>query len=432
MGIVSTATDTRTASAAPSLAEQRLRRRNRNFGIFSVLCVAVMGLIFARTPRGDTATFILNDARAGQLFELPNLRVSVVPVVLVLAGMVLAIAVRQFTAGFGRRSVLIVGVVAVLFIIAFLSWAAAGGQLNLVGLLRATVSRATPIALGALAGVLCERAGVINIAIEGQFLAGAFAAAVFASVATSPWVGLLGGIGAGVLVALMLAGLSIRFKADQIVVGVVLIVLVTGMTSFLTTQLLVPNPQLNAPSRFPTVTVPVLSDLPLIGPVFFRHSVLVFTMLAAVLLLQYALFQTRWGLRLRSVGEHPKAADTVGIKVLATRYKAVLLGGVAAGIGGAYFTLDATGSFSREMTGGRGFIALAAMLVGRYSPVGAFGAALIFGFAEALAVSLQLLRVPVPSEVLLTAPYVVTIFVVAGLIGRLRAPAADGQPYEKE
>jgi general nucleoside transport system permease protein len=298
--------------------------------------------------------------------------------------------------------------------------------------MRATVSRATPIALGALAGVLCERAGVINIAIEAQFLLGAFTAAVFASLATNPWVGLLGGIAAGVLVAFMLAGLSIKFKADQIVVGVVLIVLVTGITSFLNTQVLVANPQLNAPSRFPTITVPFISDVPIIGPIFFRHSAIVFMMLAAVIVLQFALFQTRWGLRLRSVGEHPKAADTVGIKVLATRYKAVLLGGVAAGIGGAYFTLDATGSFSREMSGGRGFIALAAMLVGRYSPVGAFGAALIFGFAEGLAVSLQLLRVPVPSEILLTAPYVVTLLVVAGLIGRLRPPAADGQPYVKE
>jgi general nucleoside transport system permease protein len=155
-------------------------------------------------------------------------------------------------------------------------------------------------------------------------------------------------------------------------------------------------------------------------------------MFAAVLFLQYALFQTRWGLRLRSVGEHPKAADTVGIKVLATRYKAVLIGGMFAGIGGAYFTLDAVGSFSREMSGGRGFIALAAMLVGRYSPVGAFGAALIFGFADSLATSLQLLQVPVPSDLLLTAPYVVTLLVVAGLIGRLRVPAADGKPYTKE
>jgi general nucleoside transport system permease protein len=374
---------------------------------------------------------VLNDAR-GQLFELPNLRMPVQATILVLMGIVLAIAYKQFTGGYGRRTVLIVGIVAGLFVIAFLTWAAAGGNLSLVGLLRGSIARATPIALGALAGVLCERAGVINIAIEGQFLAGAFAAAVFSSMAGDPWVGLLGGIGAGVLVAFMLAGLSIRFKADQIVVGVVLIVFATGVTSFLTTQILVPNQALNSPSRFPTISVPFLSEIPLIGPVLFRQSILVFGMFAAVIGLHYALFQTRWGLRLRSVGEHPKAADTVGIKVLATRYKAVLLGGVFAGIGGAYFTLDAVGSFSKDMSGGRGFIALAAMLVGRYNPIGAFGAALIFGFADSLATALQLLRVPVPSDLLLTAPYVVTILVVAGLIGRLRPPAADGQPYVKQ
>jgi general nucleoside transport system permease protein len=416
---------------APDLAAIESRRRNRRFGLFSLAAAAVMALVFANRSRGEVATFVLNDAR-GQLFMLPNLRVPVVATVVVLVALVLAVAYRQFTTGFGDRSVLMVGIVAGLFVLAFLTWAAADGQLSVVGLLRGTVARATPIALGAMCGVLCERAGVINIAIEGQFLAGAFTAALFASLASNAWVGLMGGIGAGLLVAFMLAGLTIRFRADQIVVGVVLIVLATGVTSFLTTQILVPNPHLNAPTRFRSIAVPLLSEIPLVGPVFFRQSLIVFGMLAIVVWLQYALFQTRWGLRLRSVGEHPKAADTVGINVLLTRYKAVLLGGVLAGMGGAYFTLDAVGSFTKEMSGGRGFIALAAMLVGRYSPVGAFGAALIFGFADSAATSLQLLRVPVPSNLLLTAPYAVTILVVAGLIGRLRPPAADGKPYVKE
>ena len=418
--------------SAITMAPGALKRRNQRFGIFSILAAAVMLLVFATTSRGDRATFVLNARGQEQLFQLPDITVLVVPTVLFLAAGVLVIAFRQFTGGFGSKSVIMVGVVAGLFVLAFLTWAAADGNLSLVGLLRGTVARATPIALGALAGVMCERAGVINIAIEGQLLAAAFAAAVFSSLADNPWVGLLGALGAGLLVAGMLGGLTIKFKADQIVIGVVLIVFATGVTSFLTTQILVPNPDLNAPSRFPTLQIPVLSEVPFFGPIFFRQTILVFAMFAAVLVLQFALFQTRWGLRLRSVGEHPKAADTVGIKVLATRYKAVLLGGVFAGLGGAYFTLDAVGSFSREMTGGRGFIALAAMLVGRYSPVGAFGAALIFGFADAVATSLQLLQVPVPSELLLTAPYLVTILVVAGLIGRLRVPAADGKPYTKE
>jgi general nucleoside transport system permease protein len=428
--MTATTADT-TAKPGLSLAELTLKRRNRNFGFASLVMAAIMGAVFLSSSRGDTATFVLNDAR-GQLFNLPDLSLPVVPTVAVLTLAVLVIAYRQFTVGFGSKSVVMVGVVAGLFVLAFLTWAAAGGQLSVVGLLRGTIARSTPIALGALAGVLCERSGVINIAIEGQLLAAAFAAALFSSMAGNAWVGLAGGIGAGLLIAFMLAGLSIKFKADQIVVGVVLIVFATGVTSFLATQILAPIPTLNSPTRFPTIGIPLLSEIPIIGPVLFRQSILVFGMFAAVIFLQYALFQTRWGLRLRSVGEHPKAADTVGIKVLATRYKAVLLGGVFAGIGGAYFTLDAVGSFSREMSGGRGFIALAAMLVGRYSPVGAFGAALIFGFADSLATSLQLLRVPVPSDLLLTAPYVVTLLVVAGLIGRLRVPAADGKPYVKE
>jgi general nucleoside transport system permease protein len=332
------------------LAPAAQRRRERRFGMFSILVLAVMLGVFASSTRGDQATFVLNDAR-GQLFELPDLVLPVVPTVL-LSAVVAGIAARQFTRGFGSRAVVIVGVVALLFVIAFLTWAAAGGQLSVVGLLRGSLARATPIALGAMAGVLCERAGVINIAIEGQFLAGAFTAAVVSSIASNPWVGLLGGISAGVLVAFMLAGLSIKFQADQIVVGVVLIVFATGVTSFLNTQILSGNPQLNSPTRFTAIAVPVLSEIPLIGPVLFRQSLLVFGMIAAVIVLQYGLFQTRWGLRLRSVGEHPKAADTVGINVLATRYKAVLLGGVFAGIGGSWWTLDAVGQFSREMTGG--------------------------------------------------------------------------------
>jgi general nucleoside transport system permease protein len=380
MGLVS-------ATATTTATSERLLRRNRRFGAFSLLLAAVMGAAFATAARGATATFVLNDAR-GQLFFLPDLRLPVVPTVILLTALVVGIAARQLTKGFGDKTVVIVGVVAGLFVLAFLTWAAAGAQLSLVGLLRGSIRSATPIAFGALCGVLCERAGVINIAIEGQFLAAAFTAAVVASVVPNPWVGLLGGVAAGTLIALMLAGLSIRFKADQIVVGVVLIVFATGITSFLATQVLSGSPHLNSPSRFPTISIPFLSEIPLVGPILFRQTMLGFGMFAAVIALQYALFQTRWGLRLRSVGEHPKAADTVGIKVLATRYKAVLLGGVVAGIGGSWFTLDAVGQFSREMSGGRGFIALAAMLVGRYSPVGGFGAALMFGFADALATSL--------------------------------------------
>jgi general nucleoside transport system permease protein len=413
-------------------ATLRARKRERYFAVFSFLVAALCFFVFANERAGTSATFVLNDARGG-LFLLPNLVVAVVPTVITLGVLALAIGVLQVTRGFGRFAVPMVGLVGLLLVAGLLVWASAGQTVSLVSLFRGTLFAAIPITMGALAGVVCERAGVINIAIEGQLLSGAFLAAVMATVFGGPWWGLAGGIIAGLLIAGMLSVLSIHFQADQIVTGVVLIVFATGITSFLGTQVLARNPnELNSPARFGSFAIPLLSDIPFVGPIFFNQTVFGYTVLASVIGLQIALFRTRWGLRLRSVGEHPKAADTVGISVLGTRYKAVLLGGVFAGIGGAWFTLDSTSSFSREMTSGRGFIALAAMLVGRYSPVGAFGAALLFGFSDALATILQRLPVPIPSQLLRIAPFLVTILVVAGLIGRLRVPAADGQPYVKE
>ena len=404
-------------------------RRRRRFAAFGVLLGgAVLGLL--RAEDGVRTTFVLNDAR-GARFALPDLVVPVTGSVRGLAVLILVLAVVLAVRGFGRRDAAVVGVMGGLAVLALLTWAGADTSISAVSLLRGTLFAAVPITFGALAGVLCERSGVINIAIEGQFLAGAFTAAVFASILGSAWWGLVGGILAGALVGLMLAGLTIRFAADQIVSGVVLIVFATGVTSFLTSQLLAGTPSWNAPVRFQAFALPVLGDLPLLGPIVFNQTVLVYLMLAAVVAVQFGLFRTRWGLRLRSVGEHPAAADTVGIGVLGTRYRAVMLGGVLAGIGGSWFTLEAASQFSKEMTGGRGFIALAAMLVGRYSPVGALGAGLLFGFADALATALQRLPVPIPSSLLRATPYVITIVVVAGLVGRLRVPAADGKPYVK-
>jgi len=412
-----------TADAAP--------RRERRLGVFTLALAAGIPVLVLRGVGDARATFVLNDAR-GERFPLPPLVVPVAPAIVVLTLMVLAVGILQLVRGLGRRAPVAVGVAGGLFVIAMLTWASADASVSLVALFRGALFAAVPIAFGAMAGVLNERAGVINIAIEGQFLAGAFTAAVFASVLGSAWFGLLGGIAAGALIGLMLAGLTIRFQADQIVSGVVLIVLATGVTSFLTSQLLAANTAWNSPVRFTATALPILSDLPFIGSVVFRQTFLVYLMLVMVVVLQFALFRTRWGLRLRSVGEHPAAADTVGIDVLRTRYRAVILGGVLAGIGGSWFTLEAASQFSKEMTGGRGFIALAAMLVGRYSPVGGLSAALLFGFADSLATTLQRLPVPLPSTLLRATPYVITLVVVAGLVGRLRVPAADGKPYIKQ
>jgi len=412
-------------------SEQRAVVRDRRFAAFTVLLAALMLGLLVRGRAGTSATFVLNDARGARL-PLPDLVLPVVPTVVVLAFVIVAIGVAQAVRGFGTRGAALVGVASGLFVVGLLTWAAADTSVSLIALLRGALFAAVPIAFGAMAGVLSERSGVINIAIEGQFLFGAFTAAVVASLVGSAFWGLVGGVAAGALIGLMLALLTIRYQADQIVSGVVLIVFATGVTSFLTSQLLATNPGWNSPVRFTARAIPVLSEIPFIGPILFRQTVLVYLMLIMIVVLQFGLFRTRWGLRLRSVGEHPAAADTVGIDVLRTRYRAVVLGGMLAGIGGSWFTLEAASQFSKEMTGGRGFIALAAMLVGRYSPVGALSAALLFGFADSLATSLQRLPVPLPSTLLRATPYVITLLVVAGLVGRLRVPAADGKPYVKQ
>jgi simple sugar transport system permease protein len=271
------------------------------------------------------------------------------------------------------------------------------------------------------------------VAIEGQFLMGAFAAALVGTLAASAWVGLIGAAVGGVLIAAMLAFLAIRYLVDQVVVGVVLNVFAAGVTGFLYEQLMRSDvAAYNEPPRLPTWRIPVLADIPIVGPVLFDSSALVLIALVLVVVVQVALSRTRWGLRTRAVGEHPTAADTVGIRVRGLRWTNVLLGGVVAGLGGAYFTLVAVESFTKNMTSGAGFIALAALIFGRWTPFGALGAALFFGFMQKLATYLSAIGSTVPSQFLNMLPYVATVIAVAGLVGRVRAPAADGRPYSKE
>jgi ABC-type uncharacterized transport system permease subunit len=319
-----------------------------------------------------------------------------------------------------------------LFILSFLCWSGAGKSLNLVGLLQQTVERSIPLVFGAMAGVLCERSGVINIAIEGQLLLGAFAAAIVASASGSLWLGILAGAGAGALLGAILAVFSIKYLVDQIVVGVVLNVFATGLTGYLYDRVMIPYQNtLNSPNTFRNIDIPGLSRIPILGPVLFEGTIFLYLAYAAVILIQIGLFRTRWGLRVRAVGEHPIAAETVGIRVLYTRYRNVILGGVVAGIGGAYLTIGSVGPFGKDISSGKGFISLAAMIFGRWTPIGAVGAALLFGFTDALQNILSILGTSIPSDFLLMAPYVATIIVVAGVVGRVRAPKADGQPYIK-
>jgi general nucleoside transport system permease protein len=328
-----------------------------------------------------------------------------------------------------------VGVVLFLFIIALLVWADGGQSIsfNVVNLLSGTMNDSIPIMLGALTGVICSRSGVINIAIEGQLLLGAFCAAIATSVSGSLWLGVLCGALAGSLVAVILAVFAIAYRVDQVVLGVVLNTLILGLTGYLYNALLTGqySNTLNNPATFNPVKIPLLGDIPIIGPVFFDASVFLYITYIVLAGVQFGLTRTRWGLRTRAIGEHPEAADTVGIRVIAMRYQNVILAGLIAGIGGAYFTIGSVGSFGIDMTSGEGYIALAAMIFGRYTPFGAIGAALVFGFTTQLQSILSSINVPIQSNLLLLTPYVVTIIVVAGLVGKVRGPRAEGVPFIK-
>ena len=316
------------------------------------------------------------------------------------------------------------------FLMSFLCWAASGKFIPFTGLLQGGLLLAVPLVYGAMAGVLCERSGVINIAIEGQLLAGAFASGVLASLTQRTWVGLLIAPFAGALISYLLAVFAIRFGIDQVILGFVLNVLVIGLTNFLYKRLLIPyqNTWNSGPILSP-IRIPILSKIPIIGPIFFEQTIIVYMMYVIVVIIHIALFRSKWGLRMRAVGEHPTAAESVGINVNKVRFRNVILAGAVAGLGGAYFTIGAVGPFGKEMTAGKGFIALAALIFGRWSPLGAVSAALIFGFADNLQGVLTITGTPIPSEFMLMAPYIATVIAVSGFVGRVRAPAADGVPY---
>lgn len=323
-------------------------------------------------------------------------------------------------------------IVGVAFVLGFLVWAVndrPSANLPVVALFAGGLMFATPLVFGALSGVINERAGIINIAIEGQLLFGAFLGVVVGSIFSNPWIGLIGAPIAGAAIGALLALFTIKYRADHIVVGVVLNMLSLGATSFMFSTLLKTNSNLNQPLKLPSLRIPFLADIPVIGPVLFDQTVLVYMMYAAVIILQFMLFSSRWGLRLRAVGEKPQAADTVGIEVNKIRWHAVLLGGAVAGLGGAVFTIGQGLTFSKNMAAGNGFIALAAMILGRWNPKGSLMAALLFGFATNLGAIMQSVGSPVPAEYMLMIPYVVTILAVAGFVGAVKPPAAEGKPY---
>lgn len=420
---------TTSATTAPSPAG-RSWRLVWVYGVFTVLAA----VLFVALARRGVATFSL--ASRGDLVALPTVTLpgfgTGVAVVLIAAACT-GLAAANVLRGRGQHGWLAPVFILVL-VVGLLVWAVSGaGQtLPVPGLLAGSLALAVPLIFGSLGGVISERVGVVNVAIEGQLLAGAFVAAVAASLTRSLVVGLLAAMVAGMVVSFVLAAFAIKYLVDQVIVGVVLNVLVLGLTSFLYTLVLTPASQtLNNPPQFTPIALPLLSAIPVVGAVLFRQTVIVYLMYLAVVAVTVGLFRTRWGLRLRAVGEHPQAADTVGIRVGPTRFFNVSLAGAIAGLGGAYLTLASVPSFTKDVTSGAGFIALAAVIFGRWNPVRATLAALLFGFASNLQNVLGIVGSAVPPDFLLMLPYVVTIIAVAGLVGKVQGPAAAGKPYLK-
>ncbi|SBS74282.1 ABC transporter permease [uncultured Microbacterium sp.] len=399
--------------------------------VFGVVIV-LLGALFAFAPRDGVSTFRLGDPSSAIPLPEVGLPTATTSWILLAVLVVLALWAAWVAWSYRRTPLWLTAVFGVVGVFAFLVWAAAGGLVPVSSLLFGAVSLSVPLVFGALGGVIGERVGVVNVAIEGQLLLGAFSAALLSSITGNPFVGLVGAMIGGVLVSLVLAAFAIKYFVDQVIVGVVLNVLVTGLTGFLYGALLVPNEiELNRPERFGRIEIPLLSDIPILGPVLFNQTFIVYLMYITVAVVAWGLYRTRWGLRLRAVGEHPQAADTVGVKVNATRFWNVTLAGAIAGVGGAYFTLVSVPQFGKEMTAGLGFIALAAVIFGRWDPIRATLAALLFGFATNLQNLLTILKTPIPSEFMLMLPYVVTILAVAGFAGQIRGPAASGKPYIK-
>lgn len=401
-------------------------------GIVEILIAVLIFLVFVVGIEPSVMTKFVMTPGGLDIGKMQDWIVPTKLTLIILAVLCLGIGIFQLIKGFGKFTNGLVGLTSIFLIFAFLTWQASGKSVNLAGMLSSAVLLSVPITLGAFSGIMCERAGVVNIAIEGMMLMAAMAGALVGSITHSTWLGLLGAIFASVLLAGVHAVLSIKYRINQIISGTVINIFSTGLSAFLSQKFLQTNQALNNPPMFTRVPIPGLANIPILGPIFFNTNLFVYLMLILLIVIQVALFSTRWGLRLRSVGEHPKAADTLGINVFKTRYMAVLLGGVIAGIAGGFFTLGSIGRFDEGMTAGKGFIGLAAMIFGNWSPFGAMGAGFLFGFADAMGSKLSLLGSAIPSQFMAMAPYLITMIVLAGFIGKGQMPAADGEPYTKE
>ncbi len=406
--------------------------KQRILGIIIFSIGLFIWLVLAKTTSPEAQTMFIMTPGGSSVIS-PDLYFNSFTMLIVLAVLCMVAGLFQFIMGFGKYTNYVLVLVGLMLTTSFLAWGASGGSINVGGMLRIMIMRSIPIVIGALSGILCERAGVTNIAIEGMMITGALVGAMCGSL-FGLWAGVLAAIIAGGIISIGHAVLSIKYKVDQIISGTIINIFTIGLTSYIVTKILQEREwqYLNESGIVMPFSIPFLSKIPYLGPILFHHNIYVYSMYILVIVLTIALFRTKWGLRMRAVGEHPKAADTLGINVFGIRYLAVILSGMLAGFAGSYFSLGSAGYFNQSMTAGRGFIALAAMIFGNWTPVGALGAGLLFGFSEALSTNLALLRFPIPSDILMMVPYILTMIVLAGVVGRSRGPAAAGTPYEKE
>ncbi len=431
---VDTAAPLPSTTGQESVEDQVIKRIGYRAPIMFGLATLASAFFLSRTEGGTETSFQVNSG--SNWFAIPTFAVPSFALIAVLTVAMLAATVAALISARARRKApaWLAIVVGVAFVLGFLVWVGAGkaSVIPVTSLLAGALALSVPLIFGAMSGIVCERSGIINIAIEGQLLFGAFAAAVIASQLASGYAGLIAAPLAGASVGALLAWFSVSFRVNQIIVGVVLNTLIIGLTGFMFGTVLADDKATwNSPPPLPRINLPVLSDIPLLGPVLFQQTILVYLMYAVVIVLQFMLFRSRWGLRTRAVGEHPRAADTVGIKVNQRRVWNTILGGSIAGLGGAFFTIGSGLAFGREMSAGTGYIALAAMILGKWNPKLAVLAALLFGFSQNLGNVISTIGSGVPSELLIALPYLITIFAVAGLVGRVRPPAAGGTAYTK-
>jgi simple sugar transport system permease protein len=383
---------------------------------------------------GKTSDVTFEVSQEGDFWFIPNIVVSSSAVNIWIGAIMLALA--GVSAFLTLRNIKTPSYLSLVFGLlgatGLLGWLAGGEKVPVSFILGSAVVLAVPIILGALGGVMSERVGVVNIAIEGQLLTGAFMAAVVGTLTQNLWIGTIAAVVTSAILSMALASLAIKYLVDQIIIGVLINVLVIGVTNFLYSEWLASNGEAaNYPGTFPIISIPFLSEIPVIGPALFEARITVYLTFLLVPLVWFMLFRTKLGLRARSVGEHPMAADTVGINVAKTRFWWVTAGGAIAGLGGAALTIGNVGAFGREMSGGLGFIALAVVILGRWQPFYVSASALLFGFAIILRIWANQVSPGIPTDFITMIPYLVTLVAVAGFAGKVRAPAASGQPYTK-